>query len=128
MKKVLTISLLTIYLFSTTELSQLLKLPLLIEHFTEHKEENRDVTLWQFLYMHYAMDNGKGTDNNKDKKLPFKSHDNFVSVISNIYTPLFSIVVIPKPTNIVEENTFKIADGFLLPSFLSNIWQPPRVS
>ena len=128
MKRILTILLLTIYLFSTTELSQLLKLPLLIDHFIDHKEENKDVTIWEYLYMHYALDKDNSTDSNTDKKLPFKSHDSFITVISNIYTPLFSEFIITKPINLVEKNTLKITECFILPSVLSNIWQPPRIA
>jgi hypothetical protein len=87
LKKLFAISFLFIYLFSTTELHQLLKAPLLIEHFMEHREENKDITLWQFLYAHYAGDYVKDADYDKDMKLPFKTHSNCVSSFSNVYLP-----------------------------------------
>lgn len=126
-KKFFAISFFFIYLFSTTELHQLLKLPMLFEHYTEHLEENKQITLWQFFYIHYAMDHGKDADHGKDMKLPFKSHDNCVTGISNVYVPLFQNNSILKPSQFLEKKTFKNKDHFLLTSFLSNIWQPPKV-
>lgn len=128
LKKLFAISFLFIYLFSTTELHQLLKMPLLVEHFVEHKEENKDLNLWQFLKIHYAFGHVKDADYDKDMKLPFKSHDNCVSSVSNIYISLLEKVSIQKPLQLLEKKNFETKDGFLLSSFLSNIWQPPRIS
>jgi hypothetical protein len=113
-------------LFSTTELHQLLKAPLLIEHFIEHKEENEGITLWQFLYIHYAMGDVNDSDYDKDMKLPFKTHDNCVSFFSNVYLPSAK-VSIEKPIQLLQRKSFVNKDQFLLTSFLSNIWQPPRI-
>ena len=125
MKKLFAISFLLIYLFPTTELHQLLKAPLLIEHFIEHREENKDITLWQFLYAHYAMGDVKDSDYDKDMKLPFKTHSNCVSSFSNVYLPSAK-VSIEKPIEFLQEKRFTTKDQFLLPSHLSNIWQPPK--
>lgn len=126
MKKLFAISLLVIYLFSTTELQQLLKAPLLVEHFIEHREENKRITLWQFLYIHYAMDDVKDSDYDKDMKLPFKTHDNCVSSFTNVYLPSAK-VSIEKPIQFLQKKSFASKGQILLTSFLSNIWQPPRV-
>ena len=125
MKKLFAISFLFIYLFSTTELHQLLKAPLLIQHFIEHKEENKHATLWQFLYTHYAIDHGKDADHDKDMKLPFKTHDKCVSSFSNVYLPSAK-VSIEKPIEFLQEKRFATNGQLLLSSHLSNIWQPPR--
>lgn len=125
-KKFIAISFLFIYMISTTELRQLLKSPLLVGHFVSHKKDSRDITLWQFLYIHYAMDDIRDADYDEDMKLPFKSHENCVSAISNFYfSPPDSLSILPFK-QIVEQGRFPIDDGFLLTSFLSSIWQPPR--
>ena len=126
MKRFFAISFLLIYLFSTTELHQLLKVPLLVQHFIEHREENKQVTLWQFLYVHYAMKDAKDADHEKDMKLPFKSHDNCIAAISNVYLPLSEKISIQQPLEYSEKKNFSREDDHLLTSFLSNIWQPPR--
>lgn len=48
MKKMFAIFFLSVYLISTTELSQLLKFPILVEHFIEHKEKNLEYLLLTF--------------------------------------------------------------------------------
>lgn len=126
MKKLFAISFLFIYLFSSTELHQLLKLPLLVEHFIEHKEENKDITLWQFLHIHYTAGDVEDSDYDKDMKLPFKSHDNCVSSFSNVYLPSVK-VSIEKPVRFLQKKNFTKKDEFLLTSHLPLIWQPPRI-
>jgi len=125
-KKIFAISFLLIYLFSTTELHQLLKMPVLIEHFMEHREENKNITLMQFLHIHYGMGDVKDSDYDKDMKLPFKTHDNCVTTFSNIYLPSAK-VSIEKPIQFLQKKPFIKRDQFLLTSHLSNIWQPPRI-
>ncbi len=105
----------------------MVKIPVLVEHFIEHREENRAITLWQFLYIHYAMGDVKDADYDKDMKLPFKSHDNCVSATSNVYILFSESFFIPQPKQILQEKTFAIKEEFLLTCFLPNIWQPPRV-
>jgi hypothetical protein len=62
-------------------------MPLLVEHFIEHRQENSHLNVWQFLYMHYAMGDVHDADHAKDVKLPFKSHDNCVASTINVYLP-----------------------------------------
>lgn len=126
LKKATTILFLTAYLFATTELSQLFKLPALIAHFVEHKQENKDLSIWQFLCIHYAHGNVKDADYEKDMKLPFKTHDNCSAQISCISTPpTLSYTIKPIYIEIVS-NKF-IPQDLEFSSFrLSNIWQPPR--
>jgi hypothetical protein len=100
-------------------------MPLLVAHFIEHKEGNKHITLWQFLYMHYAMGDVKDADYGKDMKLPFKTHDNCVANVLNVYLPP-SKVSITKPVEFLEKKHFITREHFLHSSFLSNIWQPPR--
>ena len=128
LKKIIAISFCFVYLFSTTELHELIKLPLLIEHFSEHREQNKHITLWQFLYIHYAMGNVRDADYDKDMKLPFKSHDNCVAGNTTIYLSLSEKLSIQNPFQFLEKKSFETEDHFLPTSFLSNIWQPPRGS
>ena len=101
-------------------------MPLLVEHFVEHREENSHLTLMQFLQMHYANIDVQDADYAKDMKLPFKSHDNCMASIINLYLPSQK-VVITRPVLFIENQHFKTQDQILQSTFLSNIWQPPRV-
>lgn len=126
LKKIFAISLLSIYLFSSTELPQLLKMPLLVEHFIEHREQNQQITLWQFLYLHYVIDHGRDADYRKDMQLPFKTHDNCVTSVLNVYLPTQKIIVI-NPVRFIQNQHFRKQETLLQSTFLANIWQPPRI-
>jgi len=124
LKKIVAISLLSLYLFSTTELSQLLKTPVLIQHFVEHREENKHLTLWQFLYLHYATSHGEDADHHKDMQLPFKTHHNCIAAFQNVVIPASN--TIHNPVVDLKKRLLHPDDQFISSSSLSNIWQPPR--
>jgi hypothetical protein len=101
-------------------------MPLLVEHFIEHRQENSHLNVWQFLYMHYAMGDVHDADHAKDVKLPFKSHDNCVASTINVYLPS-QHVIITKTVQFIEARHFNTQEQFLQSTFLSNIWQPPKI-
>jgi hypothetical protein len=117
-----------IYLFSATELSELLKVPQLIEHYTEHKSQNNKISFLDFICIHYYDAHDNDGDDESDMKLPFKSHDNCSVSNSQVFFsnsfPNFRI----KPTEILLEKTKIFKEEFIYSSFQSNIWQPPKLS
>ncbi|PXW09758.1 MULTISPECIES: hypothetical protein [Chryseobacterium] len=125
MKKLISILLLFLYLVSTTELYQLLKIPELIEHYIEHKELNPDMTLTAFLRTHYDHPVKDG-DYGKDQKLPFIIHTTplaLVFIIGNIFhfelkNDQFKQV---KSRKIPSKN-----NNFCYKGFLRTAWEPPR--
>jgi hypothetical protein len=126
MKRIIALTFLSIYLISTTELHQFLKLPALIEHFSEHQQKDKTITLWKFLCIHYANGNVKDADYDKDSKLPFKTIDNCNS--SNHITLLpeqkfcFNTILITSEKKVVH----KYYPSFSNSSYLKSIWQPPK--
>lgn len=126
MKKSISILLLLVYLLSATQLSELLKVPLLIEHFLEHKQENKDLSVIGFLKIHYAQGSTKYADYDKDMKLPFKSISNsgYSSNSSITPSPAFKInrlVYFKGHKQQFLEYSFTYSS-----SILSSIWQPPK--
>ena len=128
MKKYIAIAFLLLYLMTTTELRQLLKFPLLVEHFSEHQSENKSITLWNFLCMHYANGSEHDADYDKDMKLPFKSHSCcssssfFVFLLSN---EVYSFLV---PKFLGERKPVANFYAFAVSSlYLDAIWQPPQI-
>ena len=121
MRKAVTILFLSIYMLSATEISQLFKLPKLIEHVNAHQ-----LSLWEFLCMHYGQGNVFDTDYNEDMKLPFKMENNTTALTSSAYFPLLSTVNIIVPTEYTEKNNYVVTEQFILSCYLSNIWQPPK--
>lgn len=68
------ILLLSLYLFGATDAYQLLKLPLLVQHFLVHKQQNPLLSIEGFMQIHYndgllVVDD----DFEQDMQLPFKT-------------------------------------------------------
>ncbi len=129
MKKYVSIVLLFFYVFSMTEVHQLLKAPILVEHYLEHKSEDKSLTLISFLEMHYLNGFTKDADYEKDMKLPFKTtQDNCFNAVVLLPTPekfeLNGDVYGDnfKSTKILQKNQIFISN------YLSAIWQPPKIA
>lgn len=75
MKKAFAIFLVSLYIFSFTELREIIKMPEFIEHFKEHKTKNKDLNIFSFIALHYLNGSEKDADYEKDMKLPFKTQD-----------------------------------------------------
>jgi len=128
MQKISVILLLSIYLFSTTSFGQLLKLPVLIHHYFEHIQEDKDTSLIDFLSKHYS---GKinhqhpGSEQQEHKNLPFKSADGHFAQFGVIVpqrivqadVSLWITITRKKHQNQQDYST----------NYLNTIWQPPRV-
>ncbi len=128
MKKCITIFVLLVYFFGTTEAYNFLKFPLLIEHFINHKKENPKLSIIGFLKVHYLMDHGRDSDYDHDMKLPFKSGNIGCcnsSVVTILPSPLEEVIkpikIIPIKFSITNDN---------IPVFLyeTSLFQPPRVN
>ena len=116
---------LAIYLLGATELSQLLKIPLLIEHYTEHKLDNGNLSLLSFMYMHYVGDDGDTTDEQKDQNLPFKS-----AHFQMQNTVVFSVFKYELPKIFVNMNrsVWPVMQSNSLSTIaLGSLFRPPRV-
>jgi len=128
MKKFIAIALLSIYLMTATELRELLKFPVLIEHFAEHKSKNRSITLWKFLCLHYADGIAHDAEHDKNMKLPFKSNSCFNSctalvfliVEGNYISPVIKFTEERKPA-------INFYTSLVSSSYLKAIWQPPQI-
>ncbi len=126
MKKATAILFLTIYLLSTTEAQQLLKLPVVFEHFQAHKKENKDITFVHFLAIHYLHGSPKDKDYEEDMKLPFKTCGDCVSSIVPGFVPVMVQLSTAKIIEIPAMKNYVLQDQFILSSYLASIWQPPK--
>lgn len=126
MRRIFSILFIFIYLFSVLEIHEYFKLPALVEHFTEHKQDDKAMTLWKFLCMHYAHGDVIDADHEKDMKLPFKSVDNCnASTIAILLAEnkfIFDASFIP----ISDRTTTKFHQQFSGISTVNSIWQPPK--
>lgn len=125
-KKFISIIILATYLCSFTEFNELLKLPLLLEHFSKHNAQNKSLSFSEFLCMHYLDTHDNDGDDDSDRSLPFKSHDNCIHGSSfNLYVQTNNIHI--KTTETDLQNTLSQEKEFFYPSFSANIWQPPKL-
>jgi hypothetical protein len=115
-----------VYVFSITEFHQFVKLPFLIEHYFEHKEKNLNLSLLEFLNMHYSKDDAKSADPDSDMRLPFKSHHDCMNTLSIAFVPN-QFEGLSQKAEYTETNTYSVYTDLFLPSaHLSAIWQPPK--
>ena len=127
MKKVVFISFLVIFLFANTELHEVLKVPLLLEHYMLHKQEDKNQSFLTFLYKHYVLVQDHFHLQNDHDGLPLKTKDCIK------YNPgIVSFLVIPyarlqeAPYQLKQRIFFK--NVFLSNVNQGNIWQPPQIS
>jgi hypothetical protein len=127
-KKFVAIFLLSIYLLSSTAMSELLKVNVLVEHFQETRMKNGPVAFFDFLVMHYITDDGNSLDDDRDCQLPFKSHsslvaNNFSNFILNRYV---EIVLTPVKTD--ERHFYNYCSPYISSNFSKLVWNPPKIS
>lgn len=72
MKRIAGIFLLTIYLFSFAEVHNLVKIPVLFQHFKEHKQQDPSISFWDFIKIHYMDPIVVDDDYHRDQQLPFR--------------------------------------------------------
>ena len=119
--KTIAVILLSLFSLTQTPVGQLMKLPVLVEHFYKHQLED-GVSLFKFLSDHYGS-NHNDNDQAEDERLPFKTV---------IFQPIgFAVLpALEKPDFSYE---FDIPTKLMLPDFytpqqhLSKIFHPPRV-
>ncbi len=61
------------YLLSNTPAGEVLKLPVLFEHYREHRAEMPEIGFWSYIWLHYFSEVQYDADYARDMQLPFKS-------------------------------------------------------
>jgi len=126
LKKAICILFLGTYLISSTELRQLLKFPLLIQHYFEHKAEDNNITIWKFLSIHYEEATVIDVDYDKDQQLPFKSNDGFSGSVLGSFVPAAFYSIVDKTFKQEAVTHIVSNEDFTSSVYLSSIWQPPK--
>ncbi|WP_143197404.1 hypothetical protein [Chitinophaga niabensis] len=125
MKKRITLILFTVYLISGTGLREIAKLPVLFQHFYEHKLLNNHITFSEYITDHYNNIPHTDDDEDRDNQLPFKQVDSNTSLSPVI--PASYFVDLRKPLlPLTAGKTFSRNDHFIPSALISKIWQPPK--
>jgi hypothetical protein len=124
MKKLVAIAIVFTYVTSFTEVHQLLKLPVLWQHFTEHQQKDKSITFLEYLSHHYETHDDHDDDHDRDMELPFKDFGHCVSVqavtVSSFKLDL-TVEYFP-----FQKTYACFYDKFVMVFHLTKIWQPPR--
>jgi len=121
--RIFAISLLVLYINSNTEFHEMLRLPILFEHYSQHKQQVSDISFWDFLVMHYQSDVSHDSD---DNQLPFKDPAHSFTA-STLALPIHKIVLKETVLLTKSDHSCAYAETFIA-SHLSDIFQPPKIS
>lgn len=126
MKRLTIIFLLGVFTLTSTELIELTKLPSLIEHFVEHQSQNGELSLYEFISLHYS-DESEHHDEN-EKKFPFKSHEHCLNYnVAYVLTKTFEGIELKPDFETIREFSIPKSSS-LTTTNPSAIWQPPKIS
>jgi len=114
-----------LFLISNTEFYELLKAPLLVMHYLEHKAETPGLTPAQFLALHYSQQSHTDSDSFDDNKLPFKTHDHILATHIKLFISYYTIKV-PLFSYALQHSKHMYRAQFISQNLLCNIWQPPK--
>lgn len=117
---VLIIQLSSLSLFAGGLLTELCRIPLLVEHFEEHEKTNQNISFFSFLNEHYSQTDSNDTEHGD---LPFKSHLHTSSLL----------LAFESKTKQPEPTVFSEVQAFVFPSSIGNVvgrslvvFQPPQ--
>ncbi len=124
MRQWLAITLLGLFTFSSTEVHQLLKLPVLFQHFAEHQAEG-PMDWWHFLGEHYLHERHQHTIDDHHQDLPFHCdhHCGAQTLQARITDEPSPVVLLSNGLDVqlnATEDRIPPREG------PDGIWQPPR--
>lgn len=120
MKRSLSIIYLIVFLFTSTQFSQLLKIPLLVEHYIDYKGSFAD-----FMIHHYGG-HEKDEDWDIDMQLPFMTP--IATIAIDIWAPNNLIEIKEPATYIKNRRIPSLNDGVPDHRYYNKLIQPPRFS
>jgi hypothetical protein len=122
MRTGITIFFLILMVSSQTPVGQLFKIPLLIEHFMDHKQRD-PLSLFGFIAEHYTSGHTGDADQREDEQLPFKNIS--VNPVVHAIVPgairSTALVIVP------AEKKMMLKDSYAPQQHLASIFHPPRV-
>jgi hypothetical protein len=125
----LVISFLFVFIGATTAFGELLKLPVLIHHFSDHiqDEKNTDFSFFDFLAEHYTGDINHSDKHHDHSNLPFKTLNTHIAQVLTIVPQ--SIYHFPQVIAVRSKlkGVFHTQQNYSN-TYLDSIWQPPRFS
>ncbi len=128
LKRALQLFLLSFYLLTCTGLQEFTRLPVLFQHYFEHKSIDSNLTFFNYLAHHYNDIPHTDNDEERDNQLPFKTHEFFAGIVASPALPPSFGHALKKVYQILPKQKILINNDFVPNSaFAGKIWQPPKV-
>jgi hypothetical protein len=126
MKKITSIVLILLLLFETSGLKELVKMPLLIHHYFEHKATHPSDNFLGFIAKHYtgSQKSESAHDKKTDNQLPFKSADCFQTHVSAFIVSEHQVLPVVFDIKLKQ---YTVYPESALVSRPFDIWQPPKI-
>lgn len=113
-------------LFASTELHELVRIPLLFSHFLEHTSKDQKMNFSEFINIHYNHQHKEG-HSDRDENLPFKPHK-YCITLSETISPSFNQIIINRLTFLIKKTYPIFSDINFSSADLASIWQPPKLA
>jgi hypothetical protein len=124
MRTRISIAFLMLYLIAYTEVHEILLVPVLFDHYSEHKALNHELSFADFLSWHYFSSHGS-EETATHENLPFShSHEKIDNV--NFAFPAPPEIALTDPFVIDFNTGYK--NPFSYNCSQAPVWQPPKVA
>ena len=114
-----------LFIIHAVAFDQFFKLPVLVMHYIEHRAADKNLTVIEYLSMHYWGDDKNDNDYDRDMQLPFKKIDHHS--IQQVFLPLARVLTLRSqvlvPT-IIQYPLFR--DKYLPEPATASLFRPPR--
>ena len=124
-KNLLAIILLIVHVISGTEFREVAKLPVLFQHYSEHRQLDATITFTKFLVDHYNNIPHTDNDEDRDNDLPFKGVETNIHT-SPVITATFAVTLRKPVQPVVSDDPYPRNDNRIPSASISKIWQPPK--
>lgn len=123
MRKLLAIFFLLLLTLTTEPGIQIMKLPLLLNHFATHLTERRSNSFTGFLKQHYSSFHHSDSDSRQDEQLPFKTVS--AEAFTSLYVSSFPAVELIH-SSAVKFKPVLSPYQFSLQDHMKGIFHPPK--
>jgi len=124
-KKVFAYILLVTVTSHVFSLTQLLKAPVLFEHFKEHQRLDASISFMDFLIHHYSFEKHTDNDESRDMQLPFKSLTHHMAGFD--FHTAIKPFHLPKASELCSKSSFPVDYALRIPKpFQQSQFKPPR--
>gem|GEM_PF-3440588 len=115
-----------IYLLGNTPAMEMLKLPVLFEHYREHRVAQADMGFWEYVSLHYFSGITYDADYACDMQLPFKSISLVYVFLFALQPPVEAAWALTLPDDVTDKSDLPPVLGILLSPYLGTPAQPPE--